>query len=58
MPLAIVPLPRLSAAPPPRPRPEVGMIVDNFLLPRFLILELLCACHWLEYTKVKDIIRN
>ena len=34
------------------------MIVDNFLLPRFLILELLCACHWLEYTKVKDIIPN
>ena len=27
------------------------MIVDNFLLPRLLILELLCACHWFEYTK-------
>ena len=32
------------------------MIVDNFLLPRFLILELLCACHWFEYTKAVDVL--
>ena len=32
------------------------MIVDNFLLPRFLILELLCACHWFEHTKAVDVL--
>ena len=32
------------------------MIVENFLLPRFLILELLCACHWFEYTKAVDVL--
>jgi len=27
------------------------MIVDNFLLPRFLILELVFACHYLQYAR-------
>ena len=31
------------------------MIVDNFLLPRFLILELVFACHYFEYAKAVDV---
>jgi len=27
------------------------MIIDNFLLPRFLILELVFACHYLQFTR-------
>ena len=32
------------------------MFVENFLLPRFLILELLCACHYLEYIHAVDVL--
>jgi len=32
------------------------MFVENFLLPRFLILELVFACHWFEYTKAVDVL--
>ena len=31
------------------------MIVDNFLLPRFLILELVFACHYFEYAKAVNV---
>ena len=30
--------------------------IASFLLPRLLILELLCACHWFEYTKAVDVL--
>ena len=32
------------------------MIVDNFLLPRFLILELVFAFHWFEHTKAVNVL--
>ena len=34
---------------------SVKMIVDNFLLPRFLILELVFACHYFEYAKAVNV---
>jgi hypothetical protein len=32
------------------------MIIDNFLLPRFLILELVFACHYLQFARVCTIL--
>ena len=34
---------------------SLEMIVDNFLLPRFLILELVFACHYFEYAKAVNV---
>jgi len=34
-----------------------AMIIDNFLLPRFLILELVFACHYLQFARARSVLR-
>ena len=49
-----------GAPPPPTALPPLRTLTSRAPPPTLLnnLLELLCACHWLEYTKVKDIIPN